>query len=77
MTNLEFLRRRKGLMQKDLAKQIGIHPTHLSRIEGAYLTRVPDYVEKRLMEVFGPEWTFRRLMESPPDLIPDSSGDRT
>jgi DNA-binding XRE family transcriptional regulator len=72
MNQLQFLRRRRGLTQKGMADLIKIHHVTYCRIERGWLAKPPAELEDRLRAVFGPEWTFARLMEPVHDL---TSGD--
>lgn len=71
MNNLQFLRMKKWMSQRQLADLIGLHSTILNRIERGWLAKINPDMEARLQEVFGSQWTFERLME-PVNYEPDA-----
>jgi DNA-binding XRE family transcriptional regulator len=73
MNQLQFLRRRRGLTQKAMADLVKIHPVTYCRIERGWLAKPPAELEDKLRAIFGPEWTFARLMEPVPDLTASDS----
>ena len=48
---IKILRKKVGLSQQDLADKVGIHITHLSRLENGHLQPSLDAVRK-LMDIF-------------------------
>ncbi|MGO9118502.1 MAG: helix-turn-helix domain-containing protein [Desulfomonilaceae bacterium] len=73
MTYLQFLRLQKGITQKALAEALGVSPTALCRVERGWLARCPMELEEKLTAFFGPEWSFQKLMETPPEPRPDGA----
>jgi len=68
MNHLQYLRQTRGLSQRDLSRLLDCHPTTVNRIERGWFAKPPAGLEDRLQAVFGKEWTFKKLMESVPDL---------
>ncbi len=66
MNYLELLRKQRGETQKQLAEKLGIDAITMNRIERGWYARPPKGLEIRLAEVFGPGWTFAKLMEQVP-----------
>ena len=73
MTNLKALRLVRGWSQEELAHRLGCDVTILSRIENNWFTRPPAGMESKLPEIFGSEWTFKRLMTSAREPKPDAA----
>jgi len=73
MTNLQLLRMKQGLSQRELADRLKIPRECLNRCERGWFAKPPRGVEKALRNFFGPDWTFARLMEEPPEPRPESS----
>jgi len=65
MTNLTVLRRQRGLTQGQLAGLVGLPRQELNRLENGWLRRVRPDAEKRLREIFGPEWDLDSLIREP------------
>lgn len=65
MTRLKLLRMQRGLTQRQLASILGLSPSFLSRLEGAWFTRCPNHseVSRKLRAFFGPGESFESLME--------------
>lgn len=79
MTTLQLLRKVRGATQRQLARQLGICVTDLSKLENRWFTKVPEHVERKLKKLFGQDWTFETLMQevvlpTPPSLT-ESRGD--
>jgi transcriptional regulator with XRE-family HTH domain len=70
MRNIRLLRIALGLSQEALAKRLRIDSTALSHIENGWLPRNRAALEKRFKSIFGPEWTFDKLLEQAPDIRP-------
>jgi transcriptional regulator with XRE-family HTH domain len=73
MNNLKSLRLCRGLSQRQIAVALGIHEATYCRIERGWLTRPPAELDARLQKVFGPEWTWERLMADAVPPVPDGA----
>jgi len=62
MTYLKYLRIERGLTQLDVALSIGVRESVVSRIENGWMVLLPSGTEEKLAELFGPEWTFKKLI---------------
>lgn len=75
MNHLEFLRRERGISQRELAAIIGVNQSILSRCERGWWTKPPKGLEGKLQAYFGKQWTFDKLMQpvsdATPAIIPD------
>jgi len=63
MNNLKLLRLTRGLSQVQMAQQLGMSPITFNRIERGWYSRPYQGLEDQFRAVFGPEWTFERLMQ--------------
>ncbi|MGO9119463.1 MAG: helix-turn-helix domain-containing protein [Desulfomonilaceae bacterium] len=71
MTNLKLLRMQRGLTQREVAGTLGISEITMSRLECGWFARPPGGIEQKLRQFFGPEWTWKQLMEQPPAPEPE------
>ena len=63
MTNLQNLRLKNGLTQKQLTKRLRLTVGELSKLENAWYAKVPVRIGQDLLKVFGDGWTFETLMQ--------------
>lgn len=63
MTNLEALRRSKGMTQKQLAIRAGCDQALISRLERRWYNKIPPTIGASLGAIFGQTWTFEALMQ--------------
>lgn len=70
MTNLEALRRNKGMTQKELAIHAGCDQALISRLERRWYNKIPATIGARLGAIFGQTWTFEALMQEAALTIP-------
>ena len=73
MNFFHFLRVKAGLSQRALAQKTGANHTIISRLEQGWFARCPEGLESKFQEIFGKDWTFKRLMQSVPDIAADES----
>ncbi len=66
MNYLEYLRRHNRMTQKELACRLSIPLSRYNRIERGWVARIPDYLQNRMRDVLGHEWSWTRLMEEAP-----------
>ena len=72
MNNLKVLRQSKGLTQRNLARMIGVNYVTLNRAENGWFAKPPNELETKLQAVFGPEWSWDRLMAPAPEPRPST-----
>ncbi len=73
MNFFHFLRVNKGLTQRAIAQKMHVHPAMISKLEQGWFARCGRGLESKLQEIFGKEWTFKRLMQPVPDIAADDS----
>lgn len=74
MNYLHALRIERGLTQQQLAQWLGVDPSLISRCERGWFTRPPSGLEGKLTQFFGPEWTWKKLMQPVPSIATMSGG---
>jgi transcriptional regulator with XRE-family HTH domain len=70
MNFLQFLRLRRGLSQKQLAKKLRVPQSCLCKWELQY-SPLPGYALIKLQRLFGSGWTTEKLFAQVPEVTPD------
>lgn len=70
MNNLGLLRSLRGMSQTEMAQQIGVHRTLLSRSEQGWFIKPPNRMLEGIRRLFGESWTWETLMQVPTEPRP-------